>query len=206
MRHLALLAALGMMGSTPRRREDDSPPSPFKFKTLFIMRAPPGAGKSSVAASLVGGNSRNISKEVPSSDGPPETYRYGLCTHGVVCTTDAYFYDDWENDGEYQFNPRRIGQNHQLNQNAVSYAMSQGIPGIVVDNTNTKKWEMEAYHKLAAHYKYKVVVVEVPYTSVDACVERNSHGVPREVIENMCENLANERWPMDQGTDGDKVE
>lgn len=207
MRHLAILAALGMMGApsapAPRRREEENPP--LKFKTCFLMRGLPGTGKSSVAKSLVGGGGQHVISKVPDPEGgTPERYRFILCNHGVVCTTDAYFYEDWEGDSDYNFNPANIGRNHQLNQNAVSYAMSQGIPGIVVDNTNTQNWEMEQYVKLAAHYGYKIVVVQVPHVSVDLCEERNTHNVPRNVLENMERKIAQKPYLLG-GTDGEKL-
>jgi hypothetical protein len=206
MRHLALLAALGMMGRNPvPARREDKEDNPFDFKTLLIMRGLPGSGKSKMAESLIGGQGRKRTAEVPDPDGgSPENYRFTVCKHGVVCTTDAYFYDSWDNGGQYIFNPKKIGYHHQLNQNAVSFAMSQNIPAIVVDNTNTQNWEMQKYVELAQHYGYKVVIVEVPHVDIDTCEARNSHDVPREVLEKMASNLAGHPY-RGPGTDGDKL-
>src|SRR5690606_1380513 len=85
-------------------------PSMFKFKTLFIMRGLPGSGKSSIAESLVGGGCQHTTVK---------DFRFLFGREGVICTTDAYFYDDWSPDGSYLFDPTKIALNHQLNQAAV---------------------------------------------------------------------------------------
>jgi predicted kinase len=83
-----------------------------------------------------------------------------------------------------------IGENHMMNQEACQYLMmGSGEDLIVVDNTNTQIWEMEPYVKLAKKYGYKVVVVEVPHPPAEVAAERNSHGVPVEIIQRMID-----RW------------
>ena len=51
---------------------------------------------------------------------------------------------------------------------------------ILVDNTNTMKWEYENYVLLAELEGYKVEVITVPFDPEMAEVyhERNTHGVP----------------------------
>lgn len=172
--------------------EPDPEPSMFKFKTLFIMRGLPGSGKSSIAESLVGGGWHSTVKD----------FRFLVGREGVICTTDAYFYDDWSPDGSYLFDPTKIALNHQLNQAAVQFAMDQGVPAIVVDNTNVQKWETDAYVQLAHQNGYKIVVVEVPHSDLQTCADRNGHNVPSEVITNMDRRWEAFRLP---GSDGDKL-
>ena len=166
----------------------------FQFKTLFIMRGLPGSGKSSIAQSLVGGECQHVTTR--------DVFRCLLGKHGVVCTTDAYHYDEWSEDGIYNFNPERLKEFHQLNQHAVRFFMKQNVPGIVVDNTNIKRWECERYTRLAELFGYKVVVVEVPHISIDTCEQRNQHGVPREALERM--EMSWEKFRLN-GTDGEEI-
>ena len=195
MRNLALMLALtplnGLDPSPSEEEKDDT--SMYQFKTMFIMRGLPGSGKSSIALSLIGCEANRVENE---------GHRFIFGKEGVICSTDSYFYDHWSSLGEYNFDPRKIGDNHQKNQNAVLHAMNLGVPCIVVDNTNVREWETEVYTKLAEEHGYKIVVVEVPHVSVDLCVERNAHGVPRETIERMDQDYNKFRL---NGTDGEEV-
>jgi hypothetical protein len=60
-------------------------------------------------------------------------------------------------------------------------ANPQYSPEIVVSNTFTQEWEMEAYYKLAEQYDYMVysLVVENRHGGI------NEHGVPEETMEKM---------------------
>lgn len=166
----------------------------MKFLTLFIVRGLPGSGKSSIADHLAGENHTN------QFDG---SYRVRIGSAGVVFTTDAYFYQDWEHAENYVYDPALIGKYHGMNKSAVKKYMQSEFPILIVDNTNTTEWEVKPYYQLAKEFGYKVVVVEVPHTSVDDCAERNSHGVPVETLKKM-EN----RWESLKlkGTDGKSID
>lgn len=197
MNPLLLLTLAGAMSYSnpipePEPEPDPEPPM-FKFKTLFIMRGLPGSGKSSIAESLVGGGCQHSTVK---------DFRFLFGREGVICTTDSYFYDDWSPDGSYLFDPTKIALNHKMNQGAVQFAMDQGVPAIVVDNTNVQQWETDAYVKLAHQNGYKIVVVEVPHSDLQACADRNSHNVPPEIITNMNRKWETFRLP---GSDGDKL-
>jgi predicted kinase len=70
--------------------------------------------------------------------------------------------------------------------------MEKGISPIVVDNTNISYDEIKPCLKLANEFNYEVSYAE-PDTAwkfdVDELTKRNSHGVPREVIQRMVD-----RW------------
>jgi hypothetical protein len=59
--------------------------------------------------------------------------------------------------------------------------MEYNTPKIVVSNTFTQEWEMEAYYKLAEDYGYVVfsLIVENRHGGI------NEHGVPEEALDRM---------------------
>jgi len=92
--------------------------------------------------------------------------------------------DKWSTDdffmvnGEYQFDPSKLGEYHRECQHGVEYSMNADIPKILVANTFTKEWEMEPYFALAMKYGYRVhtIIVENRHGS------KSIHDVPPEVL------------------------
>ena len=119
------------------------------MKTLILLRGLPGAGKSTLAASLT-----------------REHYE-----------TDMFF----ERGNGYEFDVSRLREAHQWCQDMVWMAMIRGELKIVVSNTFTQEWEMEAYYELAKRYDYQVhsIIVENRHNGV------NKHGVPADKLEQM---------------------
>ena len=135
-------------------------------KMLYLLRGGPGSGKSFKAKQLAG-----------------ET--------GVICSADDFFIELGK--GEYAFNPSLLGQAHQQCQNRAIEALKKGNSPVVIDNTNTRLWEMKKLKpiiQLAQSLGYSVKIEE-PETewwkskNIDEMVNKNSHGVPREAIERM---------------------
>ena len=91
---------------------------------------------------------------------------------------DMYFVNA---DGEYVFNPALLKDAHNWCQTMTQIAMEYNTPKIVVSNTFTQEWEMEAYYKLAEDYGYVVfsLVVENRHSGI------NEHGVPFDKLEQM---------------------
>ena len=91
---------------------------------------------------------------------------------------DMYFVNA---DGEYVFNPALLKDAHNWCQTMTRIAMEYNTPKVVVSNTFTQEWEMEAYYKLAEDYGYKVysLVVENRHGGI------NQHGVPNEAVVRM---------------------
>lgn len=100
---------------------------------------------------------------------------------GAVVSADDYFTNE---DGEYNFDAKQLKQAHQYCQD-VTRAIMDGGGDVVVANTFTRKWEMDAYFKLAERYGYMVftVIVENRHGG------ENVHGVPTEAINNMKERF-----------------
>jgi len=135
-------------------------------KICFILRGLPGTGKSMLAKNLVNG--------------------------GRIFSTDDLFMVD----GEYQFDPSKLGEYHAENLRRATSFMEQTFhypepPTVVIDNTNTQHWEYEGYVQAAKDYNYMVQVITVDWKAEDIPLyaERNSHGVPEEAIRRMAD-----RW------------
>ena len=122
-------------------------------KELFLLRGLPGAGKSTLAKMLVG-DKDYCHKEA-----------------------DMYFIDG---DGNYKFDFSLIKEAHDWCQGEVEFLMKYEHR-IVVSNTFTQEWEMQAYYDLAESYGYRVhsLIVENRHGGV------NSHNVPEETLEKM---------------------
>ena len=91
---------------------------------------------------------------------------------------DMYFVDA---DGNYNFDATLLKDAHNWCQTMTRMAMEYSTPKIVVSNTFTQEWEMEAYRELAKLHGYIVysIVVENRHNGV------NNHGVPEEALTRM---------------------
>jgi predicted kinase len=125
------------------------------MKSLYLLRGLPGAGKSTLAKKL----------------------------GDVYYEADMYFTNE---NGQYIFNGSDIKKAHEWCQNEVHTAMilnhtTGENENIVVSNTFTQEWEMEAYYKLAKSYGYQVfsLIVENRHGG------ENLHNVPEDKIEVM---------------------
>jgi predicted kinase len=125
------------------------------MKSLYLLRGLPGAGKSTLAKKL----------------------------GDVYYEADMYFTNE---NGQYVFNGADIKKAHEWCQNEVHTAMilnhTTGVnENIVVSNTFTQEWEMEAYYELAETYNYRVfsLIVENRHGG------ENLHNVPEDKIEVM---------------------
>lgn len=96
---------------------------------------------------------------------------------GKHLEADMYFIDS---EGEYKFDAAKLKKAHNWCQSNTELAMALGEK-IVVSNTFTQEWEMEAYYELAEKYGYMVysLIVENRHGGV------NEHGVPEEKLEQM---------------------
>jgi predicted kinase len=125
------------------------------MKELILLRGLPGAGKSTFAQFF-----RTL-------------YWF---------EADKYFEDE---DSNYNFDPTQLRNAHQWCKDRVEFVMNapNGFPPelVVVSNTFTQEWEMEAYYELAEKYGYRVysVIVENRHGS------KNIHNVPEDKLEQM---------------------
>ena len=126
------------------------------MKNLYLLRGIPGAGKSTLAKQL--GDSH--------------------------FETDTFFMVY----GEYKFDPTKLRKAHEWCQSQIELAMinnhvTAGLDNsdIVVSNTFTQAWEMDAYYELAKQYGYRVfsIIVENRHGGV------NQHNVPEDKLQIM---------------------
>jgi len=97
---------------------------------------------------------------------------------GLHYEADMYFTNA---AGDYKFDPTGLRSAHEWCRDLVWVAMTKSEPLVVVSNTFTQEWEMEAYYKLAEKYGYRVssLIVENRHGGV------NEHGVPADKLEQM---------------------
>jgi predicted kinase len=121
---------------------------------------------------------------VPGSGKSTYVNNLGLTRESVV-SADNYFVGS---DGEYRFDPTKLGAAHGDCLRGFVAALHQGMATVVVDNTNTTVIEMAPYVALAAAYGYAVEIVRFACDPAVAAA-RNVHGVPERACRAMAERL-----------------
>lgn len=99
---------------------------------------------------------------------------------GQKYAADDYFTDE---DGSYEFDPRKLAQAHAQCLTNVLNAFEGAVPLVILHNTCSQKWEYENYVKAAKLAGYEVIIYEIPCESKEGFWGfwgRNSHGVPLE--------------------------
>lgn len=117
---------------------------------LFLLRGLPGAGKSTMAKEL-------------------------NCIH---LEADMWFISN--ETGEYQFDPKELGNAHAWCQDACKVALTYG-KRVAVSNTFTEEWEMKPYFDMAAKLGVQVFVMTVENYHGGQSV----HNVPEVAMERM---------------------
>ena len=97
---------------------------------------------------------------------------------GSHVEADMFFIDDV---GNYNFDASRLKDAHAWCRKTTETAIKRGASKIIVSNTFTMEWEMDAYYELAKEYGYRVhtLIVENRHNGV------NEHGVPEDKLEQM---------------------
>ena len=126
---------------------------------VIIIRAAPGAGKSTLA--------KHLSSEIKHNS--------------EVFEADQYFYQS----GTYDFDPSKLYQAHANCQDRFRKFLSSNSTKktAIVANTNIKAKEMEVYvdYALKNGFNLKVIMVKSQFKSI--------HNVPDEVVQRMRDNL-----------------
>lgn len=121
---------------------------------LTLVRGVPGSGKSTMA--------KAIAKETK-------------CIH---LEADMFFLSTL---GEYMFDPSKIKLAHEWCHQQARQALSSG-QSVVVSNTFVKRWEMQAYLRMAEEYGVQINVI------VATGCYGNLHSVPDAVVQRMRDN------------------
>jgi NEDD4-binding protein 2 len=141
-----------------------------KMNTLILMRGVSGSGKSTLAEKICAEQSS-----------------------AVIVSTDDYFIVE----GQYRFDPKKLGEYHAANVNRTETFMVENCPCIIVDNTNTQAWEMKPYVELANAHGYTVQIVEPEPVSFDELMARQAQradqnkSLPAEVVQRMLSRYEN---------------
>ena len=128
------------------------------MKIVYIFRGLPGAGKSTAARALA-----------------------DTSADSIIHSTDDFFMQD----GVYKFDPSKLPRYHAMNFNAFCNSLRSGIETIIVDNTNSQRWEWEKYENAALKADYAVAIVSLPMISAEEAAARTLHNVPVDVIKKM---------------------
>lgn len=120
-------------------------------QTLYILQGLPGSGKSTLAKQMMQGREPVL-----------------------ICSTDDFF---WVGE-QWIFDPAKLGEYHEKNQQDAREFMADGCT-VIVDNTNLQCWEAKPYVVNALRLGIPVVFVRVTGNF------KSTHGVPPEVIEKM---------------------
>lgn len=162
------------------------------MRVAFIMGGVPGSGKST-AARAIAQSQTDVPGEFWTEDNV--TY-YGVRyidgrvdIKAAIHSTDEYFM----RDGVYRFNPKLLGKNHNANYKAFRTSLTDGIPIVICDNTNTQRKEWGKYAREAEQQGYIVVHATLPHPHPDVAAKRNTHGVPKDAIERMISRWQDER-------------
>lgn len=135
------------------------------MKTVYILRAVSGAGKSTVAEHI-------YDATIKSDD------------NAIICCADDYFTDE---NGKYNWKAEQIGMAHAWCKIKFENALEADVDTIIVSNTNTRESDVNHYRNLAISYGYIVfvLVVENWHNGKDV------HNVPEDTKSKMKDQLRN---------------
>lgn len=106
-----------------------------------------------------------------------------------VVSADLYFFDE---DGVYRWDPKKLKDAHRwCYQQFLDFLCdNDGSTNahVVVDNTNTSRWEMERYAEGALRHGFALEVITILYDPENGA-EDNVHNVPLEATRRMNRKL-----------------
>jgi predicted kinase len=132
---------------------------------VYIMRGIPGSGKSTWVNDL-----KNTVPKVR------------------VCSADTYHIDP---DGVYRFKIDRIADAHDfclLNFATILAEYQKDNIITVVDNTNSRLWEIAPYYRLAEAYKAQPEIIWI-HRNPAVAVKQGLHGVPENKVYEMAQSF-----------------
>jgi len=131
---------------------------------VIIMRGVPGSGKSSLA------------DRVQLNDSSASSIK-------TIVSADNFHINE---DGEYNWDPAKIGEAHAQCFRLFNEALERGDDLIVVDNTNTQLYELSPYICVATLFDAEVEIIHT-ICPLDTARARGIHEVPFKNIKEMWE-------------------
>ena len=134
---------------------------------VIILRACSGGGKSTLA------------KKFAATD-----------PNHIICSADDYHYFGLEQiPKNYKFDFNNLHMAHKKCQEKFVESLEKNISLIIVDNANIKSRDYKFYFLTAIEYGYEVEFHTIRGGNAEQHFKSNVHNVPRNVIEQMLENL-----------------
>jgi len=137
---------------------------------VFIMRGISGSGKSTVARQLKEAWDSTIAAT-------NDEKVVSLCECRII-SADDYFVGK---DGVYSFNPNRLKEAHAWAKESFENCLENPHCAIIVDNTNTRRWEYNHY-VVAAEAAGRPVKIIRMVADPDVAAARNAHGLTSEMV------------------------
>ena len=134
---------------------EDLSKSKSKKRVLYIMRGPPGCGKTTWCR-------RTLEKIMGLENKFLDEHPKLALSH--ILSADNYYM----NRGKYYFNASKLPEYHKYNFIRTEGSMILNLEPIFVDNSNTRVWEFSKYVRLAKKYKYWIKIIEPTEYNEDA--------------------------------------
>ena len=137
---------------------------------VFILRGVSGSGKSTIAKVIKDAWDDTI---VATAD--QDVIDSCPC---VIISADNHFVGL---DGVYRFDPKKLNAAHIAAKANFTMALENPHAAIVVDSTNTRRWEYNDYIVAAERVGRPIEVIRVDCDPALAA-SRNAHGLPLEMV------------------------
>lgn len=101
----------------------------------------------------------------------------------LICSADHFFINE---EGIYRFEQGGLNAAHEACFEIFQEAILSGHSLVILDNTNSKRWEYQKYVALANLHGYDVQIIHIiSDLTAKELAQRNSHDVPKYVIRQM---------------------
>lgn len=99
----------------------------------------------------------------------------------AICTADDYFYQD----GKYNFDASKLGEAHKWCREKFQKELDNGVPLVIMNNTNTRLEHVQPYIDAAHEAGYRVHWIFTAHHHEG----KNTHGVPESTLEKQTQQL-----------------